>query len=172
MSLALTKFKHIKAFFFDVDGVLSDGKILLTENGGQLRNMAVKDGYALKKAMQQGYQIAIISGGNSNGVAKRFAYLGVEHVVLGVKHKLPVFKELLTKLNLNAAEVLYMGDDIPDIPVLKSAGLACCPADAAIEVKEICHYISPLNGGDLCVRDVIEKTLSLNNQWFTNQDIR
>lgn len=156
----------IKAFFFDVDGVLSDGRILITEQGEQLRNMSVKDGYALKKAMQQGYLVAVISGGSSEGVRKRLEFLGITEIHLGIKHKLPVFEEIIQRKGLSTSEVLYMGDDIPDIPVLMAAGVAACPSDAVSEVKSICQFQTSRAGGQECVREVIEKTLKLKGQWF------
>lgn len=172
MPLIHNKLKQIKAFVFDVDGVLSDGRVILHPDGDQIRTMSVKDGYALKKAMQHGYLVAIISGGNSPGVLKRLEYLGVPEIHLGIKTKITVFNEMLLRHNLKPEEVLYMGDDIPDIPVLLKAGVASCPANAVNEVKEVAQYISPKNGGEECVRDVIEQTLKLKKLWFSVQDFK
>jgi len=147
MSLILEKLKNVKAFLFDVDGVLSDGRILITETGEQLRNMSVKDGYALKKAMQKGYLVGIISGGSSEGIRLRMEFLGIPEIYIGIKNKIEVFNQILEKHNLTPEQVLYMGDDIPDTPILKICGVACCPSDAVAEVKEICDYISPAMGG-------------------------
>jgi len=159
-------FKSIKAFVFDVDGVLTDGMVHVTDHGEQLRYMSVKDGYAIKKALQMGYHLAVISGGSSIGAQQRLTQLGISDVFISVKNKLPVFEQWIKNRNLNPKEVLYMGDDIPDIPVLNACGLPSCPSDAVDEVKHYCQYISPLAGGQNCVRDVIEKVLKLNQQWF------
>ncbi|MBX2985993.1 MAG: HAD hydrolase family protein [Bacteroidia bacterium] len=164
--LILEKLTQVKAFIFDVDGVLSDGRVLITEEGAQLRNMSIKDGYALKKAMESGYLIAIISGGNSQGVKERLLYLGIKEVYLGVRNKIEIFDKLIEEYELKPTEVLYMGDDIPDIEILRKCGVPCCPANAVVEVKEICSYISPNIGGHECVRDVIEKTLKVKGQWM------
>lgn len=169
MTLILEKLKRVKAFVFDVDGVLSDGRVHVTEKGEQLRTMSVKDGYAIKKALNNGYLVAIISGGTSEGVKLRLNFLGITEVHLSIKHKWPVFEEILKRHQIHPDEVLYMGDDIPDIPVLKMCGIATCPEDAVAEVKEICHYVSHKKGGYECVRDVIEKTLKVNNQWYIAQ---
>ena len=169
MSLILEKLKNVKAFLFDVDGVLSDGRILITETGEQLRNMSVKDGYALKKAMQKGYLVGIISGGSSDGIRLRMEFLGIPEIHIGIKNKIEVYYQILERHNLTPEQILYMGDDIPDTPILKNCGVACCPSDAVSEVKEICDYISPSKGGHECARDVIEKTLKLNGQWYVNE---
>lgn len=169
MTNLIPYFKNIKAFAFDIDGVLTQGDVLVNEEGQMLRRVNIKDGYALQHAVKQGYAIAIISGGKSVGMRKRFEGLGVQHIYLGQDHKEAAFADFLAKLNLEASEVAYMGDDMPDMPLLRKVGLSCCPKDAAVDVKEICAYISPFNGGEACVRELIERTMKIQNTWF-NED--
>lgn len=155
----------VTTFVFDIDGVLTDGTVLLLENGLQARQMNVKDGLALQMAIKAGYRVIIISGGASEPVIKRLQYLGIEEIHLGLKDKLKFFEGIREQYSLDWKEVLYMGDDLPDIPVLEKAGLSCCPEDAVQEVKSVVKYISRLTGGKGCVRDVIEKVLKLNGHW-------
>jgi 3-deoxy-D-manno-octulosonate 8-phosphate phosphatase (KDO 8-P phosphatase) len=169
MTNLISIFKNIKAFAFDIDGVLTQGDVLVNEEGQMLRSVNIKDGYALQHAAKQGYAIAVISGGKSEGMRKRFEGLGVAHVYLGQEHKEAAFADFLLKTNLSAADVAYMGDDMPDIPLLKQVALSCCPKDAAVDVKEVCSYISPANGGKACVRELIERTMKIQNTWF-NED--
>jgi 3-deoxy-D-manno-octulosonate 8-phosphate phosphatase (KDO 8-P phosphatase) len=161
----LSLFKNIKLFVLDVDGVLTDCSIILLDNGEMARTMNIKDGYALQLAIKKGYEILVISGGSSEAVRMRLARLGVQNVELGIKNKQEVLNSFIAEKKLQWAEVLYMGDDIPDVMPMKTVGLACAPADAVQEVKAIAHYISPINGGKGCVRDVIEKVLKLNDDW-------
>ncbi len=161
----LEHFQGISTFVFDVDGVLTNGQVLLLENGLQARSMNIKDGLALQMAVKQNYQVLIISGGSSEPVIRRLQYLGLKEIHLGLKDKLKFMEGWMAENNVRWNEILYMGDDLPDIPVLQHAGLPCCPADSAIEVKKISKYISPVNGGYGCVRDVIEKVLKLNDHW-------
>ena len=158
--------KNITTFIFDYDGVLTNGNVLLTPEGDALRTAHVKDGYALQLAVKQGYNIAIISGGYSQSMARRFEALKIKDFFLAVDNKLEVFHKYLKDKNINTKEVLYMGDDIPDLLSMKEAGLACCPADASPEIISICHYVSPLKGGEGCVRDVIEQTLKIQDNWM------
>jgi 3-deoxy-D-manno-octulosonate 8-phosphate phosphatase (KDO 8-P phosphatase) len=167
----LEKFKPIRSFVFDVDGVLTDGTVLLLENGLQARTMNIKDGLALQMALKNNYRVIIISGASSEPVIHRFQYLGVKEIHLGISDKLKFLQHFLELNALPWEEVLFMGDDLPDIPVLEHAGLACCPADAASDVKKVCTYISPADGGRGCVRDVIEKVLKLNGHWNYNTSI-
>jgi 3-deoxy-D-manno-octulosonate 8-phosphate phosphatase (KDO 8-P phosphatase) len=161
----LEKFHSVKTFVFDVDGVLTNGSVLLLENGLQARQMNIKDGLGLQMAIKNGYRVIILSGASSEPVINRFKYLGIEEAHLGVADKLKFLQHFMENNDLNWNEILFMGDDLPDVAVLEKAGLSCCPADAVSEVKEVSHYISPFNGGMGCVRDVIEKVLKINNHW-------
>lgn len=158
-------FKPVTAFIFDVDGVLTNGTITITESGDQLRTMHIRDGYALQHAVKKEYQVIVISGGNSLGVIKRLKGLGLKHIYLGVEDKESVLSKISGQLNINLNHTVYMGDDIPDVEVMKLCGAPCCPADAAMEVKVVSKYISPFTGGNGCARDVIEKVLKLNGHW-------
>ena len=167
----LTNFKAIKAFVLDVDGVLTDGSLLLLEDGQMARRMNIKDGYALQLAIKKGYHILVISGGSSDAVKLRLQRLGVVEVFMNVTDKREILLEYISKYELKWEQVLYMGDDIPDLVPMQMAGLPCCPADAVPEIKSIAHYISPVNGGYGCVRDVMEKVLKLNGHWDTDSNI-
>lgn len=155
----------ITTFVLDVDGVLTDGKLLIAESGELLRAMNSKDGFAMKTAIDQGYNICIITGGRNDAVRLRLEGLGIQDVFLNASDKTGFLTDYIVKNNLNKEEILYMGDDIPDIPVMQMAGLATCPQDAVNEVKAIAHYISHRNGGDACVRDVIEQVLKVHGKW-------
>jgi 3-deoxy-D-manno-octulosonate 8-phosphate phosphatase (KDO 8-P phosphatase) len=167
----LELFKKITTFVFDVDGVLTDGTVLLLDNGLQARTMNIKDGLALQMALKNGYKVIIISGGTSEPVIKRLQYLGLEEVHLGLKDKLKFFDGIKEQYQLNWDEIIYMGDDLPDIPVLENVGLPCCPADAVAEVRAVSKYISPVKGGKGAVRDVIEKVLKLNGHWNYSTEV-
>jgi len=156
---------NINTFIFDVDGVLTDGSLTITNDGDMLRSMNVKDGYALKSALDAGYNIAIISGGTNEGVRTRLKTLGVEFIYLGAHNKLEQLNSFVNSSNVDLNNTLYMGDDIPDIPVLKIAGLSCCPQDAVNEVKSVCNYVSNKNGGKGAVRDVIEQVMKIHGKW-------
>ena len=171
MSNVLELFKKITTFIFDVDGVLTDGTLLLLENGLQARRMNIKDGFALQLAVKSGYRILIVSGSQSTPVMQRLEKLGIPDVHMSVLDKKALIEEYMKKNNLQAAEVLYMGDDLPDLPVMPVVGLSSCPADAANEVKQAAVYISSINGGYGCVRDVIEKVLKLNDHWNYRSDV-
>lgn len=168
----LDKFKHITTFVFDVDGVLTDGNLLVLPGGVMARTMNIKDGYALQLAVKKGYRVLVISGGNSPEVKERLAKLGVTHVWMQVSDKPTVLKEYMQQHQLAAETVLYMGDDIPDLQVIQLAGLPCCPADAVQEIKEKSVYISHLTGGMGCVRDVIEKVMKLRGDWGEDSSVR
>ena len=161
----LESFKPITTFIFDIDGVLTDGSVLVFETGEQVRQMSVKDGYALQLAVKKNYKIAVISGGNGVGASLRLQKLGITDVFLQVIDKIQVLEEFLKKHQLSWAETLYMGDDIPDYQPMKKAAMPCAPADAAPEILQIARYISPYGGGRGCVRDVIEKLLRLHGNW-------
>ena len=162
----LEKIKSIKAFIFDVDGVLTDGLVHVTDSGEQLRRFNIKDGYALQLAVKCGYKIAVITGGSSEGVRLRLRGLGISDIHMKVDSKVEVYNQLMADHHLKAADILYMGDDIPDLHVMQLAGLPVCPADAVEEIKAISEYISPKNGGKGCVRDIIEKVLKIQNKWY------
>lgn len=160
------KFGAVRAFVLDVDGVLTDNSVHVTESGEQLRRMNIRDGLGMKIALRNGFPVCIITGGRSQGVIKRLAALGVEHVYSGVEDKWPVFLQFLSTFNLKASEVCYMGDDLPDLQILKKVGLSVCPADAVSEIRTIVDYISPYIGGSGCVRDVVEKVLKTQDKWI------
>lgn len=160
--------ENISTFVFDVDGVFTDGTLFITAEGDMLRQMNVKDGYALKTALQKGYNVCIITGGTNEGVRIRLRGLGVTDIYMGAHHKTEALNEYLLKHNIEAKNVLYMGDDMPDIPPMKLIGLATCPQDAIPEVKEVSQYISHRNGGNGCVRDVIEQVLKVRGDWLDN----
>ena len=158
----LERFQEITTFVFDVDGVLTDNSVLVTEEGHQLRAMNIRDGYAIKRAIEQGFRVAIITGGKSEGVVKRLQGLGVTDVFVGITDKLPTLEDYLFYHDLDRNQVLYMGDDMPDVSPMRLVALPCCPSDACQEVVQLAKYISPFNGGQGFVRDVIEKFLVVN----------
>ena len=157
---------HIKAFVFDVDGVLSCTTVGMDGDGGPRRTTSVKDGYALQLAVKRGYRIAIITGARTENIRTRYNSLGVEDIYLSASRKLPCYEDFKRRYGLNDSEILCMGDDIPDLPMLRLAGMPTCPADAAREIKEAVAYISPREGGRGCARDVIEQTLHVQGKWL------
>lgn len=161
----LELFKKIKAFVFDVDGVLTDGSLILMPGGAMVRKMNIKDGYALQLAIKKNYRVVVISGGNSPETEERLRKLGVADIFMQCENKKASLQQVMTRYALQPEEVLFMGDDIPDYEVMQLAGLPCCPADAAVEIKEVSKYISPIKGGEGCVRDVIERVLKLRGSW-------
>ena len=163
---------HITTFVFDVDGVLTDGTVTLTTTGELLRTMNIKDGFALKTAVDNGYNVCIISGGNNEGVRVRLRGLGITDIYLGTHNKIEQLKEYTDIYNIKKESILYMGDDIPDYEVMQLVGLPCCPQDAVPEIKAISKYISHKNGGKGCVRDVIEQVLKVQGKWNTNFDAK
>jgi 3-deoxy-D-manno-octulosonate 8-phosphate phosphatase (KDO 8-P phosphatase) len=168
MSSYKTKLHQIKAFAFDVDGVLTDGTVQVTESGDFLRTYNAKDGLAVRTAIEKGFRVAIITGGNSETIKKRFQIFGVTDFYLLSRIKLPDLQHFCDKYHLQPAEVLFMGDDLPDIPPMQHCGLPCCPADAVPEVKAVADYISLFDGGKGCVRDVIEQTLKVQGKWMVD----
>ncbi len=164
--------KDITTFIFDVDGVFTDGTLFITSDGEMLRTMNVKDGYALKTALHKGYNICIITGGTNEGVRKRLEGLGVKDIFMGAHHKIEALEDYLSKHQLRHKEVLYMGDDLPDIPPMKQILLPCAPQDAVAEVKNHSKYISHKKGGKGCVRDVIEQVLKVRGDWHDNFSAR
>ena len=161
-------FARIKGFVLDVDGVLTDGSVVVMENGDQVRIMNIKDGYALQLAVKVGYTVSIISGGRSSGVKARLECLGIQHIYMCSGEKLPVFQQFLQDSGLKAEEVIYIGDDMPDIPVMQVAGISIAPADAAKDVVKIASWVSSLQGGKGCVREVIEMVMKSQGRWYAS----
>lgn len=157
---------QIRAFVFDVDGVLSCDVVTLHPNGDPMRTVNIKDGYALQLAVKKGYEVAIITGGYTEAVKLRFARLGVQHIYMKSAVKIHDFDDFMAKTGLKPEQVLYAGDDIPDYEVMQRVGLPVAPADAAPEIKEIARYISSCRGGEGVARDVIEQTLRAQGHWF------
>ena len=160
--------EHITTFIFDVDGVLTDGSVTVLQDGDMLRRMNVKDGYAMKEALNQGYNLSIISGGTDEGVRARLQTLGIKDVILGAHKKMEHLQTYMNYKIINPEDRLYMGDDIPDYPVMKAIGLPCCPQDAVKEIKEVSTYISHKYGGEGCVRYVIEQVLKVHGKWLSD----
>lgn len=161
----LELFSRVRAFIFDVDGVFTDNELLVMENGELLRKMHVRDGLAVKIALQKGYPIGIITGGKSEGVRIRFSALGIKDIYMGRQDKLDAFEDFLLTYDLDPSDVLYMGDDLPDYPVMRRVGIPVCPQNAIPELFQVSVYISPFKGGDGAVRDVIEQVLKLQEKW-------
>ena len=161
--------KKIKALAFDVDGVLSAETIFMHPDGEPFRSLNIKDGYALQLAVKMGLHVAIITGGKTEAVRKRYENLGVPDVHLGCAVKIKTYEEFLRKYGLKDEEVLYMGDDIPDYEVMCRAGCPCAPSDAAPEIKEVALYISHLKGGYGCGRDVVEQVLKAQGKWLKDE---
>ena len=161
----------ITTFIFDIDGVLTDGSVILEPTGEQTRTMNIKDGYALQLAVKRGFKVAIISGGKNEIVRKRFKGLGIHDVYMGADDKWDSFDELKLTYDLKDEEIAYMGDDIPDYEIMSKIGLPTCPNDAATEIKQVSQYISPISGGKGCVRDIIEKVMRAQDKWFNPEKI-
>lgn len=158
----------IKAFIFDVDGVLSRAVIPISAEGDPMRTVNIKDGFAIHHAIKRGYTLGIITGGYTESVRLRFLRLGVQHIYMQAHTKTNEFQDFLDKTNLSPEEIVYCGDDLPDVEVMKRVGLAIAPADAAPEAKAVAHYISPILGGEGIAREVIEQTLRLHGEWLTD----
>lgn len=161
--------KRIKAIVFDVDGVLSGETITLHPNGEPMRTVNIKDGYAIQLAMKMGLRIAILTGGKTESVRKRYENLGVKDIYMGCEVKMKAYKEFMERYRLDDAEVMYMGDDIPDLEIMRKVGCPVCPADACEEVKEASIYISDRRGGYGCGRDVVEQTLRAQDKWLCDE---
>lgn len=157
---------QITTFIFDVDGVLTDGTLQISTNGDLLRTMNIKDGFAMKHAMQKGLTVCVISGGYNEGVRHRLKGLGVTDIYLGCPDKVEQMEEFFDIYDIKPEEVLYMGDDMPDYYAMKKVGLPCCPQDAVAEIKEISRYISHKKGGKGCVREVIEQVMKVQGKWL------
>ncbi len=163
------RFARITTFIFDIDGVMTDGSVLALESGEQTRVFNVRDGYGINRAVKLGYRVAILSAQNQIGVRKRMEYLGVSDIFLGASPdgKLPIYKKYISDNNLNEDEVIYMGDDLPDYEVMRTAVMGACPADAAQEIIDLADYVSPKNGGHGAVRDLIEQVLKIQGKWMS-----
>jgi len=160
-------FNQVKAFVFDVDGVFTDGQVYLLPGEDFIRAVNIKDGYAIQYCIKMGYKVCIITGGVTREINARFVRLGVTDIYMGSSNKLEKFEAFRGKYGFNYNDMLYMGDDLPDYPVMEKVGVPVCPSDAAAEVKQVARYVSPLPGGKGCVRDVIEKVLTVQGKWFT-----
>ena len=156
---------QINTIILDVDGVLTDGTIQISTDGEMLRTMDIKDGFAMKYAREQGFTICIISGGKNEGVRLRLKGLGITDIYLGCSDKTEQLEEFLDIYDINPENVLYMGDDLPDLYPMRKVGLPCCPQDAAAEIKEISKYISHKKGGKGCVRDILEQVMKVQGKW-------
>ncbi|MCG5643135.1 MAG: HAD-IIIA family hydrolase [Flavobacteriaceae bacterium] len=165
-----TKLSNITSFVFDIDGVFTDGSVLVSSNGELLRRVSVKDGFAVKEALRQGFRVCLISGGTNEGVRSRFKALGVTDIYMGAHEKMEPLHEFLDGYAIDPKEVLYMGDDIPDLPPMSYVGLPSCPQNAVAEVKAMAEYISHKEGGQGCVRDVIEQVLKVQGKWLPSLD--
>ncbi|MGI9526770.1 MAG: KdsC family phosphatase [Weeksellaceae bacterium] len=159
------KLNEIQALVLDVDGVLTDSSVILMPDGSMTRTMNTRDGYALQLAIKKGYPIAVITGGKDESVKKRLNGLGITDIYLGSSYKKDDLEDFLAKYDLDADHVAYMGDDIPDLEVMHMVGLPCCPKDAAPEIRTMALYVSQVNGGKGCVRDIIEQWLKVQNNW-------
>lgn len=159
-------FKEIRAFVFDVDGVLAASQVIMMDNVEPVRVMSSRDAIALQMAIKEGYEVHIITGGSSLGTKERFANLGVTTIRTGVKDKAAAFDDLLCERALEPSHILYMGDDLPDYYAMKKAGVAVCPVNAAVEIKSIAAFITGSKGGDGAVREIIEQVMRVQDHWF------
>ncbi len=169
MESYLNKLKDITTLIFDVDGVLTDGSVSVAENGEQTRSFNIKDGYALQLAVKCGYNVCAVSGSRSKSALYRLNSLGVKDVYMGIHTKIEKVKIYLEERSIIFSNVLYMGDDIPELEVMKIVGLPVCPADAVEEIKAVSMYVSPLAGGKGCARDIIEKVLKVQGKWLNEE---
>ena len=172
MAFFKEELKNVKAFIFDVDGVLSQDISPLTADGEPMRTTNVKDGYAIRNALLKGFPIAIITGAKNDAVRKRFNKLGIEHIYMNADAKMDCLNDYLGKTGIKAEEVLYMGDDLPDYEVMSVVGVPTCPADAVTEIKSVSKYISDRKGGEGCVRDVIEQVMRAHGKWLDTESLR
>ena len=170
--MVLTEFKTIRGFVLDVDGVLTDGTVQVNEAGEQLRTFNIKDGYAMQLAIKKGYPIFVITGGASLGVERRLQGLGIKEIHSRVVDKLSKLTALAKDYNLGLNQLMYIGDDIPDFSCMRAVGLAVSPADAVEEIKKISHYVSGFDGGKGVVRELIEKVLKVQGNWYVDESIK
>lgn len=161
---------HVKAFVFDVDGVLTNGNVLVYPGGELLRTSNMRDGYAFVQAIKNNYPIAVITGGKSVSLKERFANIGLKEVYLGSKDKKNELIDFCERHQLTLEDVMYMGDDLPDYEVMTMVGMPVCPYDAVPEIRSVSKYISHLKGGEGCARDVIEQVLKVHGKWFNIND--
>ena len=168
----LSKFKPVSTILLDMDGVLTDGSLLLHPSGEWLRKMNIKDGYVLQLAVRLGYRLILITGSSSPQVVDRLKRLGITEIYEQVKNKLECVQQIKERYALTTEQIMFIGDDIPDLAAMKNVGLSCCPADAAQDILEIADYISPIKGGEGCVRDILEKMMRVQNKWDINTDVR
>ena len=159
----------IRAIIFDLDGVLSASTISLGVDGSPLRTVNIKDGYAIQLAMKMGLRIDILSGCKIEAVRHRYEGLGMEDIFLGAAVKIQIYEQFLQKYGLKDEEVMFMGDDIPDLEVMRRVGCPVCPADACPEIKSVSLYVSQQKGGYGCGRDVIEQTLKAQDKWLSDE---
>lgn len=159
---------RIRAVIFDVDGVLSAETIGMDDGGMPVRTINIKDGYAIQLAVKMGLRIVIMTGGSSETIRSRYAYLGVDDIYMKCAVKIQSYEAFLAKYELRDEEVIYMGDDIPDYEIMRRVGCACCPADACPDVKEVSTYVSQRRGGYGCARDVLEQVLRAQGKWLSD----
>lgn len=155
----------ISTIMFDIDGVMTDGKVLVMESGEMVRNIYSKDGYALNQAVNKGFRVVIISGGNNIAISAALARNGVTDVFIKQHDKMACYVDYIKLHDLKDEEIIFMGDDLPDYDIMSRVGVAACPNDAVPEVKSICQYVSPRNGGEGCVRDIIEQVMKVQGKW-------
>lgn len=166
---------QIKAFVFDIDGVLTNSVFQIGADGQPVRNLNSKDGYAMQLAIKKGYIVGVISGGHCDGVAASLKRLGMTDVYMKASHKIEAWKDLLAVYEhqgLTEDQILYMGDDIPDYEIMHRAGVACAPHDAVPEIRSVAHYVSYKKGGEGCARDIIEQTLKVQKNWMLKDDFK
>lgn len=160
--------KKISTIILDVDGVLSKSTIGMSAEGLPLRTLNIKDGYAIQLAVKLGFKLIIVTGGTDDAIVKRYNYLGMTDIFMGCANKIDTYYNIRTRMDISDEEVIYIGDDIPDYEIMKLVGCPCCPADASTEIKDVSLYISPFNGGEGCVRDVIEQVLRAQGKWLNS----
>ncbi|WP_420146484.1 KdsC family phosphatase [Spirosoma sp.] len=168
MAATQTRFSQIKTFIFDVDGVLTDGSVNLLASGERFRTVHIRDTYAIEQAIKKGFRVAILSSSNADGVRNWLKNMDVKDIFMGgpTDQKVNAYLGYVTRDGLNESEILYMGDDLPDCPILsRSNVLSTCPADAIDNVRAICQYVSANPGGRGAVRDVIEQVMRAHGKW-------
>ena len=166
------KWKEIKAITFDVDGVMTDGSLLAYDRHEMVRVFNAKDSFAIRVALMRGYRIGVFTGGDTEGVRNRFTTCGVDpdDIYLGCRGKIKALEDFCAKYSLKPSEVVYLGDDVPDVPVLKAAGIGAAPADASADAYEAADYICEIPGGKGCLREIIEKVLRAQEKWYFEEE--